>query len=97
MITSSKLIELGQILESARSHGCEKIVAETIKEIRKESDLLILSMGGETVKKRTKKILQKEGRAKAVSFYRNMTSQTLSNAVDVVNQLERESKQENVS
>ncbi len=94
MLTSSKLVELGQMLEKAREHKCEKVVAELIKEIRTESDRLILSMGGETVRKRTKKILEKKGRLNAVSFYRNMTGQTLNNAVDLVNQLEKELKKE---
>ena len=92
MITSSKLIELGQILESARQHGCEKIVAETIKEIRKESDRLILSMGGETLKRRTARILRKHGRQKAVTFYwQNMRgNETLHDAVLIVNVLEEQ-------
>ncbi len=94
MITSSKLVELGQMLEKAREHNCEKVVAELIKEIRTESDRLILSMNGDTVKRRTKMIIKKKGRLAAVHFYRNMTGSELRTAVDMINQLEAEGKKD---
>jgi hypothetical protein len=88
MSPTNKLIELAQMLEIARRHNCEKVVAEIIKVIREETDKLILSMNGDSLKERTKEILRNEGRVKAIIFYRTHSGLPLKEAVHFVQGLE---------